>query len=157
MKVGKIFTLFLVSMLFLSISIGTVMASSDEEDKELVIKDDSGNVKEDSTGNAGKIPEIGNLSTPSTAEDITGDLGILSGLGDFIIKYAVQITIFVMVLAAVILNLRGSWARGNNNLDDAVTAQKNQKGLLEDGIYVMAVLLFIFCVFAPFVKSFIQQ
>lgn len=45
----KIFTMFSVSMLILFISVGTAMAGTDEEDKELVIKEGNGNVKDDST------------------------------------------------------------------------------------------------------------
>lgn len=155
MKVGKIFTLFLISMLFLSVFIGTVMAGSDDENKELVIKDGGGNVKEDSTTETGQIPEIGNISAPSTTEDITQGLGIFKEMGKFILEYAVHIAIFIMVLAVVILSLRSSWARSNNKVDDAADTQKNQKGLIIDGLLAMGALLFIFYILAPFVKSFI--
>lgn len=157
MKISKLFTLFFVSMLFLSVSMGTVMAGTDAEDKELVIKDGGGNVKENTAAEPGQIPEIGNISTPSTTEDITGGLGIFKDMGKFILEYAVHIAIFVMVLAVVILSLRGSWARSNNKVDDAVDTQKNQKGLIIDGILAMGALLFIFYILAPFVKSFIPS
>lgn len=103
----------------------------------------------------GKIPEIGNLTGPSTTADITSNLGIFSAMGKFILEYAVQIAVFIMVLATVVLSIRGSWARSNNKVEDAAHAHKNTKGLLEDGIITMAALLFIFYILAPFVKSFI--
>lgn len=157
MKIEKLFILFLVSMLFLSVSVGTVMAGSDAEDKGLVIIDGGGNVKEDSTNETGAIPELGDISTPSTTEDITEGLGIFSDMGKFILEYVVHIAIFIMVLAVVILSLRGSWARSNNKVDDAVDTQKNQKGLIIDGILAMGALLFIFYILAPFIKSFIPS
>lgn len=104
----------------------------------------------------GQIPEIGNITGPSTTTDITSNLGIFSAMGKFILEYAVQIAVFIMVLAAVVLSIRGSWARSNNKVEDAAHTQKNTKGLLEDGIITMAALLFIFYILAPFVKSFIQ-
>jgi len=157
MKIRKLSILILVSMLLLFVSMGTVMAGSDAEDKELVIKDGGENTKENETTETGKIPEIGDISTPSTTEDITSGLGIFKDMGKFILEYAVHIAIFVMVLAVVILSLRGSWARSNNKVDDAVDTQKNQKGLIIDGILAMGALLFIFYILAPFVKSFIPS
>lgn len=158
MKVRNILTLFLVSMLFVFVSMGTVMAGTDAEDKELIIKDSDGNVKEDDdSSKTGEIPEIGNINTPSSTEDITDGLGIFADMGKFILEYAVHIAIFIMVLAVVILSLRGSWARSNNKVDDAVDTQKNQKGLIIDGILAMGALLFIFYILAPFVKSFIPS
>lgn len=47
MKSKKIFTVLLVSMLFLFVGVNTVMAGTDAEDKELVIADSDGNIKED--------------------------------------------------------------------------------------------------------------
>lgn len=101
------------------------------------------------------IPEVGNITGPSTTEDITGGLGFLSALGKFILEYAVHIAVFIMVLATVLLSMRGSWARSNNKVDEAKDVQVNTKGLIMDGILTMAALLFIFYVLAPFVKSFI--
>lgn len=103
----------------------------------------------------GEIPQIGNITGPSTTNDITGNLGIFADMGKFILEYAIHIAVFVMVLAVVFLSLRGSWARSNNKLDEAVDTQQNQKGLIVDGIVAMAALLFIFYILAPFVKSFI--
>jgi len=158
MKIRNILTLFLVSMLFVFVSMGTVMAGTDAEDKELIIKDSDGNIKDDDdSSETGEIPEIGNINTPSSTEDITDGLGIFADMGKFILEYAVHIAIFIMVLAVVILSLRGSWARSNNKVDDAVDTQKNQKGLIIDGILAMGALLFIFYILAPFVKSFIPS
>jgi len=158
MKIRNILTLFLVSMLFVFVSMGTVMAGTDAEDKELIIKDSDGNIKDDDdSSETGEIPEIGNINTPSSTEDITDGLGIFADMGKFILVYAVHIAIFIMVLAVVILSLRGSWARSNNKVDDAVDTQKNQKGLIIDGILAMGALLFIFYILAPFVKSFIPS
>lgn len=103
----------------------------------------------------GDIPEIGNITGPSTTADVTGNLGVFSAMGAFILEYAVHIAIFIMVLATVFLSMRGSWARSNNKVDEAVDVQKNQKGLIIDGVLTMAALLFIFYILAPFVKSFI--
>lgn len=102
------------------------------------------------------IPTIGNISGSTTTEDVTENLGIFAEMGEFILEYAVHIAIFVMVLAVVLLSVRGSWARSNNKVDDATDVQKNQKGLIVDGILTMAALLFIFYILAPFVKSFIS-
>lgn len=177
MKVRNIFTLFLVFMLFVFVSMGTVMAGTDAEDKELTIIKGSNDTKgvedleklkdkeatKDSrddtkvTSGTGQIPEIGNINTPSSTEDITDGLGIFADMGKFILEYAVHIAIFIMVLAVVILSLRGSWARSNNKVDDAVDTQKNQRGLIIDGILAMGALLFIFYILAPFVKSFIPS
>ncbi|MDD4521700.1 MAG: hypothetical protein PHW84_01945 [Methanosarcina sp.] len=106
---------------------------------------------------SGQIPQVGNLSAPTTSEDITGGLGVFADLGKFLLEYAVHIAIFIMVLAVVVLSLRGSWARSNNKLDEAVDTQRNQKGLIVDGILAMFALLFIFYILAPFVKSFIPM
>lgn len=103
----------------------------------------------------GDIPEIGNSTGPSTTEDVTGGLGIFSAMGKFVLEYAVHIAIFIMVLAAVILSWRGSWARSNNKVEEAKEVQVNTKGLILDGVYLMAALLFVFYILAPFVKSFI--
>lgn len=103
------------------------------------------------------IPTIGNITGSTTTEDVTENLGIFAEMGQFILEYAVHIAIFVMVLAVVLLSLRGSWARSNNKVDEAVDVQKNQKGLILDGILTMAALLFIFYILAPFVKSFIPS
>lgn len=101
------------------------------------------------------MPEVGKISGPSTTQDITKDMGIFADMGKFILEYAVHIAIFIMVLAVVILSVRGAWARSNNKVDAAVDTQTNQRGLIIDGIYAMAALLFIFYIMAPFVKSFI--
>jgi len=157
MKIRKLFTLFFVSMLFLSVSMGTVLAGNDTDGKKLTIIDSGGNVKDNTAVDTGKIPEIGNIGTPSTTEDITEGLGIFADMGKFILEYAVHIAIFIMVLAVVILSLRASWARSNNKVDDAVDTQKNQKGLIIDACLAMMGLLVIFYIFAPFVKSFIPS
>lgn len=102
-----------------------------------------------------EIPKIGNITGPSTTSDITGNLGIFAEMGKFILEYSVHIAIFVMVVTVVILSIRGSYARSNNKVDEAVDVQKNQKGQIVDGIITMAALLFIFYILAPFVKSFI--
>lgn len=101
------------------------------------------------------IPEIGNISGPSTTADVTEDLGVFAAMGKFVLEYAVHIAIFVMVVATVILSVRGSWARANNKVDEAVDVQKNQKGGIVDGVITMAALIFIFYILAPFIKSFI--
>jgi hypothetical protein len=106
---------------------------------------------------SGQIPQVGNLTAPTTSEDITGGLGVFADLGKFLLDYAVHIAIFIMILAVVVLSLRGSWARSNNKLDEAVDTQRNQKGLIVDGILAMFALLFIFYILAPFVKSFIPM
>lgn len=105
----------------------------------------------------GDIPEIGKLNTSSnsTADSITGNLGIFSELGEWILEYAVYIAIFVFALAIVILLARGSWARSRNKLEEAVDTQRNQQGLIVDGVLAMAALMFVFFVLAPFVKEFI--
>lgn len=105
----------------------------------------------------GDIPEIGNITGPSTTADVTKDLGIFAAMGKFIMEYAVHIAVFIMTLATVFLSMRGSWARSNNKVDEAVDVQKNQKGLIVDGILTMAGLLFIFYILAPFVRSFIPS
>lgn len=125
----------------------------------LVAADSNGVLKisnTSTTNGPGQIPKIGNISSPSTTGDVTSGLGIFADMGKFIMNYAVQIAIFVMVLAAVLLSLRGSWARSNNKPEEAADTQKNQKGLILDGILTLCALLFIFCIFAPFVKSFIS-
>ena len=79
----------------------------------------------------GQIPQVGNITAPSTTSDLTSNLGIFADMGKFILEYAVQIAVFIMVLAVVALSLRGSWARSNNKVDDAVEAHKNTKGLID--------------------------
>lgn len=103
----------------------------------------------------GKIPEIGNITGPSTTSDVTGGLGVFSELGQFLMDYSIHITVFVMVLAIVVLSARGSWARSNQKSEEASSSRSNTKGLIEDGIYTMAALMFVFFILAPFVKSFI--
>ena len=107
-------------------------------------------------GDPGTIPQIGNISSPATNTDITSDLGVFAALANFILDYAIQIAIFIMVIAAVVLHARGSWSRSRNKTEEASKVQTNQQGLLVDGFYLMAVLLFIYLVLAPFVRSFVQ-
>lgn len=107
------------------------------------------------TAASSQIPTIGNINAPSTTSDITSGLGVFAAMGKFLLDYAVNIAVFIMVLAVVILSLRGSWARSNNKVEEAVYTQTNQKGLIIDGILAMGALLFIFYIMAPFVKSFI--
>lgn len=106
---------------------------------------------------AGEIPQIGNLTGPATTTDVTKGLGIFSSLGQFIMDYSIHITIFMMVLALIVLSIRGSWARGNQKSEEASVCRYNMKGIIEDGIYVMAGLMFVFFILAPFVKTFIPQ
>lgn len=103
----------------------------------------------------GEIPSIGNINGPATTADVTENLGVFAAMGKFILEYAVHIAIFVMVITVVLLSMRGSWARSNNKVDEAVDVQKNQKGMIVDGLLTMGALLFIFYILAPFVKSFI--
>lgn len=105
----------------------------------------------------GVIPEIGNITGPATTTDITGGLGVFAQLGKFLMDYSIQIAVFVMVLAIVVLSARGSWARSNQKSEEASSSRSNTKGLIEDGIYTMAALMFVFFILAPFVKSFIPS
>lgn len=105
----------------------------------------------------GDIPEIGNITGPSNTQDVTEGLGIFSQLGGFIMTYAIHITIFIILLATVCLSARGSWARGNKKSEEASECRSNTKGLIEDGIYTLAALMFIFFILAPIVKSFIPS
>lgn len=74
----------------------------------------------------GEIPSIGNINGPATTADVTENLGVFAAMGKFILEYAVHIAIFVMVITVVLLSMRGSWARSNNKVDEAVDVQKNQ-------------------------------
>lgn len=103
----------------------------------------------------GDIPEIGDISGPSTTDDVTSGLGIFSGVGKFLMDYAIHITVFMMVLATVCLSARGSWARSNQKSEDASDARTNTKGLIIDGLATMAALMFVFFIMAPFIKSFV--
>lgn len=123
----------------------------------LVAADSNGVLKiSNTTTTSGQIPKIGDISTPSTTTDVTSGLGIFADMGTFIMDYSVQIAIFAMVLISVLLSIRGSFARGNNKPEEAADIQKNQKGLILDGIITLCALLFIFCIFAPFVRSLIS-
>lgn len=104
---------------------------------------------------ADAVPAVGKMNAPATTADITSGLGIFAEMGKFILNYAVQIAVFVMVLTVVVLAIRGSWARSNNKVDEATHVQKNQRDHIVDGIVTMAALLFIFYILAPFVKSFV--
>jgi hypothetical protein len=108
-----------------------------------------------SAAEPGAIPEIGNITGPSTTTDVTGGLGIFSKLGQFLMDYSIHIAVFVMVLAIVILSARGSWARSNQRSEEASESRSNTKGLIIDGVMTMAALMFVFFILAPFVKSFI--
>jgi len=103
----------------------------------------------------GDIPDIGDISGPSNTDDVTSGLGIFSGVGKFLMDYAIHIAVFFMVLATVCLSARGSWARSNQKSDDASDARTNTKGLILDGLMTMAALMFVFFIMAPFIKSFV--
>ena len=103
----------------------------------------------------GEIPGIGNITGPSTTQDVTEGLGIFAQIGKFLMNYGVHIAVFMVVLAIVVLSARGSWARSNQKSEEASACRSNTKGLIEDGIITMAALMFVFFILAPFVKSFI--
>ncbi len=104
----------------------------------------------------GDIPEIGelNVSGSTTVDSITGNLGFLSGIGEWVLNYAVYIAIFIVLLTYIILLVRSSWARSQNKVNEAVETQTNQRGLFIDVILTMVGLVFVLAVFAPFVLGY---
>lgn len=73
MKVRNIFTLFLVFMLFVFVSMGTVMAGTDAEDKELTIIKGSNDTK--------GVEDLEKLKDKEATKDSRDDTKVTSGTG----------------------------------------------------------------------------
>jgi hypothetical protein len=104
----------------------------------------------------GNISDIGNIAAPATTSDVTSGLGFLSGIGRFIMEYALHISIFFAVLAIVVLNGRGSWARSNQKTEEAAECRRNIKESIQDNGWTIVALMVVFFIFIPLVKSFIS-
>ena len=112
----------------------------------------AGNV---SAAEQGVMPELDNITAPANTTDITSGLGLFSGIGQFLMNYAIQICIFFSVMVIVILNARGSWARSNQRSEEAAESRRNIKESIQDNGWTIVALMVVFFIFIPIVKSFV--
>jgi hypothetical protein len=98
----------------------------------------------------------GNLTAADTG-DIVNNLGLFSGLGQFILEYAIHICVFFMVVCTVVIYGKGLYARSNKQVTEALTERENLKGLLIDSVIVMLVLIVLFDVVVPYISSFVPK
>lgn len=92
---------------------------------------------------------------PANTNDVVNNLGMFSDIGKFLLEYSIHIAVFIMVACAVWLSIRGSWARGNQKVDEAVHIRDNVKGLVIDGVFIMVALIILFNVVIPYIKGFV--
>jgi hypothetical protein len=107
-----------------------------------------------SAGNA--LALDGNLSAANTG-DIVNNLGLFSGLGQFILEYAIHIVVFFMVVCTVVIYGKGLYARTNKKVTQALEERENLKGLLIDSVIVMLVLIVLFNVVVPYISGFVPK
>jgi hypothetical protein len=98
----------------------------------------------------------GNLTAADTG-DIVNNLGLFSGLGQFILEYAIHIVVFFMVVCTVVIYGKGLYARSNKQVTEALTERENLKGLLIDSVIVMLVLIVLFNVVVPYISAFVPK
>ena len=104
------------------------------------------------TGNA--LAATGNLTASNTG-DVVNNLGLFADLGRFILEYAIHICVFFMLLCTIIISVKGSYARTNKKVTQALEERENLKGLLIDCVIVMLVLIVLFNVVVPYISSFV--
>lgn len=111
-----------------------------------------------SAGNALAAGDLttGNLTAADTG-DIVNNLGLFSGLGKFILEYAIHIVVFFMVICTVVIYGKGLYARSNKKVTEAIEERDNLKGLLIDSVIVMLVLIVLFNVVVPYISSFVPK
>jgi len=111
-----------------------------------------------SAGNALAAGDLttGNLTAADTG-DIVNNLGLFSGLGKFILEYAIHICVFFMVICTVVIYGKGLYARSNKKVTEAIDERENLKGLLIDSVIVMLVLIVLFNVVVPHISSFVTK
>jgi hypothetical protein len=111
-----------------------------------------------SAGNALAAGDLttGNLTAADTG-DIVNNLGLFSGLGKFILEYAIHICVFFMVICTVVIYGKGLYARSNKKVTEAIDERENLKGLLIDSVIVMLVLIVLFNVVVPYISSFVTK
>jgi hypothetical protein len=98
----------------------------------------------------------GNLSAADTG-DIVSNLGLFSGLGQFILEYAIHIVVFFMVVCTIVIYGKGLYARTNKKVTQALEERENLKGLLIDSVIVMLVLIVLFNVVVPYISAFVPK
>jgi len=98
----------------------------------------------------------GNITVVNTG-DIVNNLGLFSGLGKFILEYAIHICVFFMVICTVVIYGKGLYARSNKKVTEAIDERENLKGLLIDSVIVMLVLIVLFNVVVPYISSFVPK
>ena len=110
---------------------------------------------------AGNALAAGNLSTGNLAaantDDIVNNLGLFSGLGQFVLEYAIHIVVFFMVVCTVVIYGKCLYARTNKKVTEAIEERDNLKGLLIDSVIVMLVLIVLFNVVVPYISSFVPK
>ena len=98
----------------------------------------------------------GNITVVNTG-NIVNNLGLFSGLGKFILEYAIHICVFFMVICTVVIYGKGLYARSNKKVTEAIDERENLKGLLIDSVIVMLVLIVLFNVVVPYISSFVTK
>ena len=109
-----------------------------------------------SAGNALAAGDLatGNLTAANTG-DVVNNLGLFADLGRFILEYAIHICVFFMLLCTVIISVKGTYARTNKKVTQALEERENLKGLLIDSVIVMLVLIVLFNVVVPYISAFV--
>jgi hypothetical protein len=98
----------------------------------------------------------GNITAANTG-DIVNNLGLFSGLGKFVLEYAIHICVFFMLLCTIVISGKGMYARSNKKVTQAIEERENLKGLLIDSVIVMLVLIVLFNVVVPYISSFVPK
>jgi ABC-type multidrug transport system permease subunit len=111
-----------------------------------------------SAGNALAAGDLttGNLTAADTS-DIVNNLGLFSGMGKFVLEYAVHICVFFMVVCTIMIYGKGLYARSNKKATEALEERENLKGLLIDSVIVMLVLIVLFNVVVPYISAFVPK
>jgi hypothetical protein len=99
----------------------------------------------------------GNNLTAANTGDVVNNLGLFSELGKFVLEYAIHICIFFMLLCTIIISVKGTYARTNKKVTQAVEERENLKGLLIDSVIVMLVLIVLFSVVIPYIIAFVPK
>jgi hypothetical protein len=92
---------------------------------------------------------------PANTNDIVNNLGLFSGLGQFILEYAIHICVFFMVVCTLVIYGKGLYARSNKKITEAIEERENMKGVIIDSVLVMLALIVLFNVVVPYISGFV--
>ena len=107
-----------------------------------------------SAGNALALNNTTDIK-PANTNDIVNNLGFFSGLGQFILEYAIHICVFFMVVCTIVIYGKGLYARSNKKITEALEERENMKGVIIDSVLVMLALIVLFNVVVPYISGFV--